>query len=173
MATISLRNLIAKYTTADILREASKSYTLFNNDAISLLKLIDKIRNSPDNNTGGMDIVLMVVFWGKRKKTKPISYGGFQKNERYYRFTAKNCSDIEKIACCKVHITDRMELTDAPSFSEYLPQTELEELVIILLSINAFSPESVDYYFDGDAKNADSIAYIVELIKNNDSSINI
>ena len=67
MATISLKNLVARYTTADILREASKHYILFNNDAFSLLKLIDKIRNSPDNNTGGMDIVLMVAFWGKGK----------------------------------------------------------------------------------------------------------
>ena len=79
MATISLKNLIAKYTTADILREAGKRYTLFNNDAISLLKLIGKIRNSPDNNTGGMDIVLMVVFWGKGKKQNPSHTAAFRR----------------------------------------------------------------------------------------------
>ena len=172
MAFISLKELTEKYTSADILCEACKRYTLFSEDTISLLELINKIRNATGNNTGGMDIVHMVAFWGKGKNSKLISYAGFQKNKRHYRFTAKNCSDIEIIACCTVHITDQNGRTDAPFFSsEYLAQTELEQLVIILLSISAFSPEIVDCHFDGDAKNADSIAYIVELIKSNDSPI--
>ena len=114
----------------------------------------------------------MIAFWGKGKNTTLISYGGFQKNNRNYRFTAKNCCNIEKIACCNVRIIDRTEFSETSFISGYLPQTELELLTIILLSINAFSPEIVDCYFGGESKNADSIAYIWQLIKNNDSPIN-
>ena len=83
-----------------------------------------------------------------------------------------NCCNIEKIACCNVRIIDRTEFSETSFISGYLPQTELELLTIILLSINAFSPEIVDCYFGGESKNADSIAYIWQLIKNNDSPIN-
>lgn len=168
----TLKELTVKYTTADIISEASLKYTLFHEDFMSLSRLIETIRNSPDNNAGGMDIVPMIAFWGKGKDTTLISYGGFKKNNRHYRFTVKNCSNIEKVSCCKVLIPDRIEDSESSLASWYLPETELEFLTIILFSINAFSPEVVDCYFDGDAKNANPIAYIVELIKNNDSPIN-
>lgn len=168
----TLKELTEKYTTADIISEASLKYTLFHEDFMSLSYLIETIRNSPKTNTGGMDIVPMIAFLGKGKNTKLISYGGFQKDNRHYRFTEKNCGNKEKLSCCKVRIPDRIEHPESSLATWYLPETELEFLTIILFSINAFSPEVVDCYFDGDAKNANPIAYIVELIKNNDSPIN-
>lgn len=170
--TISLKELTERYTTADIIRETSKKYTLSHEDAMSLLDLIQKIRNSSDNDSNGMDIALKIAFLGKGKDATLIPYGGFKKNNRSYRFTAKNCCNIEKLSCCNVQIIDQTKLSEASFISEYLPQTDLELLTVILLSINAFSPEIVDCYFDGEAKNADSIAYIWQLIKNNDLPIN-
>ena len=60
----TLKELTVKYTTADIISEASLKYTLFHEDFMSLSRLIETIRNSPDNNAGGMDIVPMIAFWG-------------------------------------------------------------------------------------------------------------
>lgn len=170
--TVSLKELTERYTTADILREAQKKFTLFFEDGRSLSDLIHKIRNSPDSGSGGMDIVLMIAFWGKGKNATLFSFGGFEKNNRHYKFTAKNCCNIEKVSCCNVQIIDQTKLAENASISEYMPQTELELLTVILLSVNAFSPEIVDCYFDGDAKKASSAAYIRQLIENNDSPIN-
>ena len=65
--TISLKELTERYTTADIIRETSKKYTLFHEDAMSLLDLIQKIRNSSDNDSNGMDIAPMIAFWEKAR----------------------------------------------------------------------------------------------------------
>ena len=170
--TISLKELTQRYTTDEIFCEATRKFTLFHEDAVSLIDLIQKIRNSPDDESSDMNIVPMVAFLKKGQKPALFSYGGFRKNNRNYRFTAKNCYSIAKISCCNVQIINQTEFSEHPFVSEYLPQTELELLTIILLSLNAFSTEIVDCYFGGEAKNADSITYIGELIKNNNSPIN-
>ena len=54
-----------------------------------------------------------------------------------------------------------------------MPQTDLELLAIILLSINAFSTEIVDCYFDGDEKCADPCVYILHLLENNGLPIGV
>lgn len=169
---ISLKRLTEKYTTAEIFHAASEKFTFFSQDTLSLLDLISKIRKSSDVESNGMDIVPMVALFKKGEYPSLISYGGFQKNSRNYKFTAKNCSNIEKISCCNVQMIEHQEVSDISFISEYLAQTELELLIVILLSINAFNPKIVDCYFDGDSKVANSIDYIMELIRNNASPVN-
>ena len=163
--TISLKELTKKYS-GDIIRETLNKYTLFSEDFLALADLLTKIENSTDAEGYDKDIVLMVAFVGKGKTPDLISYAGFTKNGKNYKFTAKNCRDIEKLACSNVQLVDTVKFSGLPIDTTYLPQTELELLTVILLSINAFSPKVVDSYFDGEEKNADSITYIWQLIKN-------
>lgn len=170
--SVTLKELLDQYTITQILCEANEKYTLYAEDTVSLIELIKRIRESPNNDGCGKDIVLMVSYYKTNNGTTFFSFGGFQKNGRNYRFTGKNCSNIDKIACSKVQTVKTDKSADDPYISEYLPSTDLELLIIILLSINAFSPEVVDCYFDGDINNASSAEYILQLIENNDSPIN-
>ena len=55
--TVSLKRLTESYTAVEIFGEANKKFTLFHEDAMSLLDLTHKIRNSPENISSGRDIL--------------------------------------------------------------------------------------------------------------------
>lgn len=141
---MTLKELASKYTNIQIFDEISNTYALNRDDYIASFRLLKVIRSSPVEKNDEKTIDFYVLFLKKKEFPALITYAGFNKNGRMYKFNHKNTADLLSIAGCEVNI----DYDD--DFGMSTAQTELQQFIAVLLSLTAFSDAAVDYYFDGD-----------------------
>lgn len=156
---VTLKELANKYTDSQIIDEIGNTYGMNIEDLEAFLNLLEKIRNSPFDERSEYTINYLVIMRRGKEGVTVIPVAGLSRNGKVYKLTAKNTQNIEVFAGYK------MKIPEDDNALEVIAHTELQWFILVMLSLNAFSPEIVRLRFNGDPKLAKAGEYLVTLIK--------